>query len=237
MQLTNFSTDCIWIMDYPVELLGVAFNARMSVIRLANNKLILHSPGPIDDVVAEAIAELGVVCYIVAPGLFHHMHVKQAQDRYPRAETYICPGVERRDSSLRFDRVLGSHAPAVWCGMIEQELIRGGKYVWEVAMLHKPSKTLLLVDSIEYFTDQTSGTNWQFKLLWKFVLRMWNKPKPAPEYRRGWRAALPSLSRILEWDFEKIVLSHGDNVLRDAKDLARSAWTPPLPSKPKPLQV
>lgn len=235
MKLTKFSEGWIWTMDYPVKLFGVAFNARMSVVRLADDSLLLHSPGPIDDVMAGVIAELGEVRYIVAPGLFHHMHVVQAQDRYPLAETYICPGVERRNPRLRFDWILGSRAPGVWCDTMDQVLIRGSRYMWEVAMLHKPSKTLLLVDSIEYFTDQTCGVNWMLKAWWKVVLRMWNKPKPALEYQFGWRdkrAAQTSLRSILEWDFDKIVLSHGDNITRDAKDKARLAWTPPLAAKP-----
>lgn len=231
MQLTTFCDDWIWIMDYPVKLFGVAFNARMSVVRLANDELLLHSPGPIDDAVAAAILALGEVRHIVAPGLLHHRYVAQAQNRFLHAETYICPGVERRNPGLCFDWILGPRAPAAWRDTMDQVLIRGNKYVWEMAMLHKPGKTLLLVDSIEYFTDQTAGVNLPLKVLWKFVLRMWNKPRPAPEYRYGWRdkrAARTSLSSILEWDFDKIILSHGDNILQNAKDQARLAWTPPL---------
>lgn len=234
MQLTTFCEGWIWTMDYPIKLVGFAFNARMSVVRLADDKLLLHSPGPIEDAVAAAIDELGEVRYIVAPGLFHHLYVAQAQARFPHAETYICPGVECRNPSLSFDWILGSRAPAAWCDTMNQELIRGSRYVWEVAMLHKPSKTLLLVDSIEYITDQTAGVNWPLAALWKLVLRMWNKPKPAPEYQFGWRdkrAARTSLSSILEWDFDKIVLSHGDNIVQNAKDKARLAWTPPLETK------
>ncbi|HST26866.1 MAG TPA: DUF4336 domain-containing protein [Rudaea sp.] len=231
MQLTTFCQDWIWTMDYPIKLAGVAFNARMSVVRLMDGKLLCHSPGPIDDSVAAAIDELGEVRYILAPGLFHHMYVAHAQERYLHAETYICPGVERRNRGLRFDWILGPGAPATWCDTMDQALIRDSKCVWEVALLHKPSKTLLLVDSIEYFTDHTLGVNWQFRALWKYLLRMWNTPKPAPEYRFGWRdksAVRTSLSKILEWDFDKIILSHGDNIIQNAKRMARLAWTPPL---------
>ena len=97
-------------------------------------------------------------------------------------------------------------------------------------MLHKPSKTLVLVDAIEYFTDHTDDVSWQLKACWKLI-RMWNKPKPAPEYRLGWKdkaAARASMEAILAWDFDKIVLSHGDNITEDAKERARYAWTPPL---------
>jgi hypothetical protein len=233
MQLTEFSKDQIWTKDYPVKLPFCPINARMSVIRLADGRLMLHSPGDIDDATAEAISQLGQVGYIVAPGSLHHMHVTEAQQRFPDAQTYICPGIERKVPGLRFDGILGPHAPAIWSDTIDHVLIQGNRFVREVAMLHKPSKTLLLVDAIEYYTDQTEDVSWQLKVWWK-LLRMWNKPKPAPEYQFGWKdkaAARASFEAILEWDFDKIILSHGDNITEDAKERARYAWTPPLESK------
>src|SRR5690348_1378905 len=111
----------------------------MSIVRLGDGRLMLHSPCDIDDVTSVAISKLGQVAFIVAPGSLHHMHVAGAQRRYPDARTYICPGVERRAPGLRFDSMLGPRPPAAWGDTIEQVLIRGGRYVQEVAMLHKPS--------------------------------------------------------------------------------------------------
>ena len=230
MPLTEFVEDQIWTKDYPVELAICPFNARMSVIRLGDGRLMLHSPCEIDDATAAALAQLGQVACIVAPGSLHHLHVAGAQRRYPDAQTYICPGVERRAPDLHFDWMLESRSPAIWSDTIDQVLIRGNRFVREVAMLHKPSSTLLLVDSIENYGDRTKDVSWQLKVWWK-LLRMWNKPKPAPEYRFGWKdkaAARASLQTILEWDFDKIILSHGDNIVDDAKAVARRAWTPPL---------
>jgi hypothetical protein len=230
MELTEFCKNQIWTRDYPVKLAMCPFNARMSVIRLEDGRLMLHSPCDIDDGTAAAISRLGNVCYIVAPGSFHHMHVTSAQRAFPNAQTFICPGIERKVPSLQLDWILGPRSPAAWSDTIDQVLIRGAIFMWEVAMLHKPSKTLLLVDAIEYFTDRTEDVSWQLKVCWK-LLRMWNKPKPAPEYQFGWKdkvAARASLERILEWDFDKIILSHGDNILANAKQTARRAWTPPL---------
>ena len=70
-----------------------------------------------------------------------------------------------------------------------------------------------MVDLIENFTDQTPNVNWQLKLWRKVVFQLWKHPKPAPEYQLGWKdkaAAGKSLKRILDWDFERVILSHGD---------------------------
>jgi hypothetical protein len=56
---------------------------------------------------------------------------------------------------------------------------------------------------------------------------MWNNPRPAPEYRMGWsnrRKAAKSLRRILAWDFQRIVLAHGDLIDRNAREVAAAAW-------------
>lgn len=137
----------------------------------------------------------------------------------------------RRRPNLGFDGISGPRAPAVRSESIDQALIRGSQYMWEVAMLHKPSKTLLLVDSIAYCTGRTNNVSWQLKAWTKFVFRMWNRPRPAPEYRLGWHdkaAARASLGRIVEWDFDKVVLSHGDNITDNGRERVRQAWTPPL---------
>ena len=109
---------------------------------------------------------------------------------------------------MDFDWFLGDRPPDAWAGVLDQVLVRGNKFMWEVAFFHKPSKTLLVVDLVENFTDQTPNVNWLLKLWWKVVFHMWDNPKPAPEYQMGWKdkaAARKSLQKILEWDFHKIV--------------------------------
>ena len=231
MSLTEFVSDQIWLKEYPIRYAGCDFNARMTVVRLTGSKLLLHSPCEIDAPTRQAISALGEVAYIVAPGSYHYFHIPSAQAAFPEADTYICPGVERKRPEIDFDWFLADQPPEAWADTLDQVLVRGNKYIWEVAFLHKPSRTLLLVDLIENITDQTPNTNWLLKLWWKAVFHMWNNPKPAPEYQLGWKdkaAARQSLQRILEWDFDRIVLSHGDLIDRDAKAIARQAWKVPL---------
>ena len=94
-------------------------------------------------------------------------------------------------------------------------------------MFHRGSRTLILVDLIENFSDATPHTG-MLKFWFKYVLAMWDNPRPAPEYRLGWsdrHAAAQSLRRIMAWDFQRIVLSHGDLIERDAKQVASEAWS------------
>ena len=233
MSLSEYLPDQVWLKEYPIHYAGCDFNARMAVIRMTDTKLLIHSPCAIDHETKEAISALGEVAYIVAPGTYHHLHVPSAQAAFPDAETYICPGIERKRPELDFDWFLGDRPPEAWAGVLDQVLVRGNKHIWEVAFYHRQSRTLLLVDLIENFTDKTPNVNWVLSLWWKVVFRMWNNPKPAPEYQLGWKdraAARRSLRKILEWDFDRIILSHGDLIEVNAKERAKEAWTRPLSS-------
>jgi hypothetical protein len=229
--LQEFVAGQIWLVTYPVRYAGLDFTARMSVIRLPDGSLMLHSPCDIDDSLAAALRELGPVRHIVAPGSFHYLHVASAQAAFPEAVTYVCPGIERKRPELEFDWLLGDVAPEAWRGTLDQVLVRGTRFIWEVAFLHVPSKTLLLVDLIENIGDATPDTDWKLKLWWKAVFHMWNRPRPAPEYQIGWgdkKTVRAYLERILAWDFDRIVLAHGDLILSDAKARAEEAWRVPL---------
>lgn len=232
MVLTEFVPQQIWLVDYPVQYAGCRFDARMTVIRLTGDRLLLHSPGPIAPELHTALNQLGKVAYIVAPGYYHYQHVATAQAQFPQAETFICPGLERKCPHLAFDWILGHRAPAAWATELDQVLMQGCRFMWEVAFFHQTSRTLILVDLLENFSDRTPQTNWVLQLWWRLVFRMWNRPKPAPEYQLGWQhpaAACRSLRAILAWDFERIILAHGDLIESNARAIAQMAWTPPLP--------
>ena len=231
MPLIEYLPDQMWLQEYPIHYAGCDFNARMSVIRVTDTELLLHSPCEIDPETKEAISALGKVAYIVAPGSYHYFHIASAQAAFSDAETYICPGIERKLPDLDFDWFLGDRPPKAWAGILDQVLVRGNKHIWEVAFYHRSSRTLLLVDLIENFTDQTPNVNLLLKLWWKAIFRMWDNPKPAPEYQMGWQdktAANRSLRKILEWDFDKIIISHGDLIEVNAKERVLEAWAKPL---------
>lgn len=229
--LFEYIADTIWIKEYPIHYAGTDFNSRMTVVRLSSGKLLLHSPCEIDEVTKAAIDGIGQVGFIVAPGSYHYFHIESAQRAFREAETFICPGIERKVPDIRFDWLLGDRPDQRWEEDFEQVLVRGNRFIWEVAFFHKVTRTLIVVDVIENITDETQDVNWLLKLWWKLVFRMWNNPKPAPEYQMGWndtKAAARSLGTILNWDFERIILAHGELIEDNAKDVARQAWRRPL---------
>ena len=224
--LKIFVPDALWLRDYVVSLGGARINARMTVIQLRCGEILIHSPCAFDEALAAEVAALGPVAAIIAPGNFHWLHVRSCQQAFPQAVTYICPGVEKRAKGLHFDEVLGDNAPALWARELSQVCLQGTRVMREVAFFHHASKTLILVDLVENVTAATPGTNWFLRCLF-WTLGMWNTPTPAPEYRLGWgdkAIVRQCMTRILEWDFERVIVSHGDLLTRGAKRLVTRAW-------------
>jgi len=228
VQLTEYIKDQIWILEYPVRFGGMDLFGRTTIIKLSNGELIIHDPCRIDDAIKKQIDDLGEVKFIIAPGNFHHLFVTDFQQQYPEAETFICPGLERKRPDIRFDWVLGNKPDARWEDTLDQVLIQGTRIIWEVAFFHKPSQTLILVDLLENIGDDyqhKAGLYLQF--WWRLVFRMWNNPKAAPEYQMGWgnkKVVKNGLKKILDWNAERVILAHGENIENNVNSILRAAW-------------
>jgi hypothetical protein len=114
----------------------------------------------------------------------------------------------------------------------------GNRVMREVDFLHRASRTLVAVDLVENFSDQTAGTNGALRAMMK-VLRMWGRPRPAPELRwltRDRETTRNAIERILAWDFDRAVIAHGDLLNRSPHEAIREAWQWVLrhPTTPRP---
>lgn len=226
--LKEYIKDQIWLLEYPVRFGGMDLFGRTTIIKLVNGELLVHDPCKINEAIRIEIDSLGTVKYIIAPGNFHHLFVTDFQEKYPGAETYLCPGLERKRPDIKFDWILGNKPDLRWQGTLEQALIQGTRFIWEVAFFHRPSKTLILVDLLENIGDNyqhKAGLYLQF--WWRLIFRMWNNPKAAPEYQMGWgnkKAVKNSLNKILNWNAERIILAHGENIDNNVNSVLRAAW-------------
>ena len=234
-QIEEFVRDKIYIVEYPIRFAGMDLFSRMTIVRFTDGKLWVHSPSELDAALKASIDTIGQVAYILAPGNYHHLNVKDFQFAYPQAETYLCPSLESKRTDLEFDWILGNKPDYRWENEFEQVVIRGTRIINEVAFFHQSTKTLILVDLIENIGDDyTHDAGLLLQFWWKAVLKMWNNPKAAPEYQLGWgdkAVVKKSLNRILTWDFEKIILSHGNLIEKDAHAVAIKAWKNVLESK------
>jgi len=227
-ELTEYVKERIWLLEYPVRFGGMNLFGRTTIIRLENGDLIVHDPCKIDEPTKEKIDELGKVKYIIAPGSYHHLFVPDFQKKYPNAETYLCPGLERKRPDIKFDWILGNKPDYRWEGAIDQVLVQGTKLICEVAFFHKSSRTLILVDLLENIGDDYGHeAGLLLRFWWKAIFRMWNNPKAAPEYQMGWgnkEIVKTTLKKILSWDARRVIIAHGENIEEHVSETLAKAW-------------
>ena len=227
-QLIEYVKDQIWILEYPIRFAGINLFGRMAIIKLDNGDLIIHDPCVIDDLVKREIDAIGEVKYIVAPGSYHHLFVTEFQQRYPNAETFLCPGLERKRPDIKFEWILGNKPDHRWGNTLDQVVIQGTRLIWEVAFFHRPSKTLILVDLLENIGDDFQHpASRLLRFWWKVIYRMWNNPKAAPEYQMGWgkkHIVKCGLNKILSWNAERVILAHGELIEGNVTNILSTAW-------------
>lgn len=218
-----FGTD-LWITDgaaigYRLGGVTIPCPTRMTVVRLLDGTLWVHSPIAPSDRVLSEVERLGPVGHIVVPNGLHTTHAAAWSDAYPSAVLHASAGLPARAtrSVPTFDR-LTSKAPEAWGGVFDMLTVRGDNFV-EVVFFHRSSRTLVVTDLMQTFeADRVEGR------LARTLLRIGGAlgptATPSIEVRamllRHRRAFGVAVSRMKAWQPERIVLAHGPCVASGA---------------------
>jgi hypothetical protein len=200
----------------------VPIPVRMTVLRLADGQLILHSPIPLTRSLREELAALGPVGFIVVP-CAHGRFAAEASQAFPSAQLLAAPKPASSARALRFHASLADEAPTSWAGQVESRLVRGFR-LDEVVLYQRASRTLVLTDLCFHIRRAPS------RLARAFFRAngMWQRFGPSRLIRAlavSDRAELRrSLEQLLQWDFERIVPGHGAVVERGGPAALRAAW-------------
>jgi hypothetical protein len=213
----------IWTAVAPFKLAGVEFGTRMTIVQIGDDGLALISPCPIDEVLAAELRTLGTVRALIAPNAFHYLYLMDAAERYPDAALFVAEGVAKKLANLPPDAItLSAESDPLWKAELEQCRLEGAPMTNEVIFFHRPSQTLILTDLCFNFDPPPQGWAGIFLRLMGVHGRL--------AVSRLMRFALkdrakvrPVIQRILDWDFERIIVTHGAIVTRDAHRLFREA--------------
>jgi hypothetical protein len=227
--------DDVWIVDgpevgYRLAGLTVPCPTRMTVVRLGDGTVWVHSPVAWSEALAAALARLGTVGQIVAPSSYHHLHVAAWQTAFPAAQVHACPGLLRSPTARDWIS-LGQSAPAAWRVSIDQLLVDLGSFE-EVIFFHRPSRTLIVTDLMQNF-EAARVRNPFTRLLLKAGGATGPNGRASIEIRlagRGRHRELRAAVRqMADWAPTSILLSHGACFRVDAvAELCRAfAWAGP----------
>jgi len=221
MSITE-QTDGIWTIDHPLRVRGlIPLGTRTTIVRLLDQSLLVHSPGPLSDEHHDQIAALGTVSVIVSPNLEHVLFLSDAASRYPNAQLWVAPGCPT--ALPRDARTLDDTADAPWKGALVDFQMAGMPRLRETVFLHEASGTLIVTDIS--FNIRRAGF-WDRMML--SMAGAYGKFGPSHLFRSYFlqdRAAFKeSLDAVLAHDFERVILAHGDVVRDGGRDGLRAAF-------------
>ena len=199
----------LWVIDHPLRVGGLHLGTRTTVVRLANGGLWLHSPGPLQPDLLSELAALGPVQALVGPNAMHHLYLAENVRSFPNAAVYISPALPAKLKEQLSYEVLSDDPPALWRNELAQHLVRGMPKLQEIVFFHYPSRTLILTDLAFHIRQSNS---W-FTRLFMRLNGAYGHFGPSRIFRTlvKDRAALrSSLARIQRWDFDRIIVAHGD---------------------------
>lgn len=214
--LKPVATD-IWIVDGPEVRMGYAglhlpFTTRMTVIRLPDGRLWIHSPTQPTPDLCQAIEVLGPVSFLISPNQLHTTWLPDWQRRWPDA---VAAGVASQPAwdgvPLKFAIDLGGTGPFPWAMAITHVLMPGSMFS-EAVFFHVPSRSLIVTDLIENFELDRVRCFW-LRLLLRVTGPLHPHGTAPPDMRFSFRRHRPelraALARIRAWRPERIILAHG----------------------------
>jgi len=209
----------IWVAETAFRLFGVDFGNRMTVIRLDNDQLLLHSPVKINNNLLNQLSELGNVGYIVTPNNFHGLFVEEWRKEFPQAK-YFTAKLNDENSSWSLS-TLKSETLGSCVEIIKME---GVPKVNEYAFIHKTSNTLILTDLA--FNIGNNVSFWT-KIFFK-INGAFNRFGPSRLMKMMISDAISlnnSIEEILSFDIDRIIVSHGNILESNAKIQLKSAFS------------
>ena len=212
----------IWVAERRLRFLGVETGARMTVARLADGGLFVHSPVPLGDGVRQAVDALGPVTAVVAPSRFHHLSGPEWTRAYPDAVVCACPGLEAKRPDIAWTGVLDDAPREEWRGDLDQVFFGARWLENEVVFFHRASRTLICADLLFNLGRHPSR-------LTRLVARLIGNREPGPTWAerliiRKRAAAREQIGRMLAWNPERIILGHGEMIEAGGREVLRRAY-------------
>jgi hypothetical protein len=215
--------DGLWVIDHDFAMPGgIQIGTRTTLIRLTGGGLFAHALGPIDAGDRQEISKLGEVTQLVAPNLFHNLYVKNWVADYPDAKCYAPQRFDEKVKSLDYVD-LTNQAPDAWSGDLEQVVVDGAPKLNEIAFFHPATRTLLL-------TDLCFNMHHSDSFLTRLLMRLmcgyghFGPSRMARSFMKDKAAVRRGIEQILEWDFDRVTVTHGAVLETDGHAMFEKAY-------------
>jgi hypothetical protein len=218
----------LWVVDGPpVRDMGVLFTTRMAIVKLSDGSLWVESPVPVPFETLERIAAVGPVRYLVAATPRHVWRLEGWHTLFPDAQLWAPRTTlfTLRKVRLPITGILGDAPDRAWADDLDQIAFKGNPLIEEVLFFHRASRTVILDDLIQVHRIVNG------RPIRNALVKLAGVAPPYGGVGLDIRmsfihrdAARRSLSQLLAWDFDKVIVAHGPCIEKDAKQFVERAF-------------
>lgn len=202
------------------EWYDTAFGRRMTIVRLRDGSLVVHSAIQMAEKDMAELDRLGPVRWIVVPNAFHDSEAPFYAQRYPEARVYVpgrirgkCEKRMRVTGTLARDWPLAQELPAVtFEGTLAEESL----------LVHLSSGTLIVTDMAFNVSASDFKNPVERRILgqWNGILDVLGPSRLTRYVVARDRSRVGSvLDRLSKIDFDRVIVSHGKIVESGGKRL------------------
>lgn len=226
--------DDLWIIEGGlVDFYSCPYPTRSVVVRLTGNKLWVWSPIALSEDLKQELAKLGEVAHLVSPNKIHHLFLSDWQAAYPAAKLWGPQSTIDKRTDLSFQAALTDQAPSDWAETFDQVWFNGSFFMDEVVFFHRPSRTVIMADLSENFSEafiRKHWTGWQ-----RLIARLWGIVEGRGYAPLEWRlsfwkrhATRQAKQKLLSLPVEKVIMAHGEWQASNARAFLEKSlsWMP-----------
>lgn len=207
--------DALWLAEgETVSFFGLAYPTRSVIARLSNGDLWIWSPVKLTAALQREVNDLGPVRHLVSPNKLHHLYLAEWKSAYPAARLWGPQSTIRKRPDLRFSEALQDKPPPAWAADIDQAWFRGSFFMDELVFLHRPSRTAMVGDLIQTFSDSFLRRHWGG---WRFLARLDGLTQDKACAPLEWRLsfvnrgpARRAREKVLRWNCHRVIVAHGE---------------------------
>lgn len=229
MGIQPFAED-LWIAEGEiVNFYGFPYPTRSVFVRLADRSVWVWSPIKLSQELEAEVRELGPVAHLVSPNKIHHLYLTEWHEAFPEAKLWGPQSTIKKRSDLAFEAPLEAKPPAKWAGSLDQAWFNGSPLLDEIVFFHKASRTAILADLSENFSEHFLEENWKPWQRW--IARRWGIVEGTGYAPLEWRlsffdrkATRRSREKVLAWDPERVIMAHGEVQISGGKLFLEKAF-------------
>ncbi|MEM7696781.1 MAG: hypothetical protein AAF236_00065 [Verrucomicrobiota bacterium] len=204
---TNHHPDVLQL-SFSLKMLGCEMGREVVLLKLQSGDLLIHSTAPFTDADRREIESFGNPRWMMEATAFHDTYSSEASSQF-FGLPYLTPNPQHGNG-----RQLA--APPEWSDEIELLAFDGMPTLSEHAVYHRNSKTLILADLLFNVPESSRCTRRVLRVL-SGIAEYPGQSRLLRFFIRDRKAFRDSMNRLLEWDFERIVVGHGDPIETDAR--------------------